>query len=1097
MSLITKLLITGLIILFFPVCSNSKLNEKQIIQELKETEDNKNLPNQSEIIELLRSSLNWMNQTQDSAQRIQKYQKTISDFPKLTRELRKQWRDESTFKLLSSTIPDSVSEQQILQISSQLLSVSRQLQQELDISREISDSLNQIPHKQAIFKKKLIEAERHLKTLNTTNTPLTEAQCTQLQAEVLACKTLINELDLEQLSADNRQELTRLRVDVLRKRHEWLEIKLKDLRNTLNSQRLHEAKQAMARTKKMVQEIGDLPRSILEQLKINQTLSQALNQQAVSMDDISGQQRVAETNNIQVFQMLSTIREQSQWLGSSTVLGETLRSQVARLPDTPKPQQLDHEMAKLRIQRLHFKNFLNKIQTASEYKQNDGRSLTVEQKRLLKSQLTTQKELLNSLISGCDSQILELNKLKVANTQLFDALTELKDVIHRHLFWTADVDPINLVTPLDIIENLNRLLSLDTLSQLSKSCRMIITSKVMLLLLFGAILLVGFSYYSRRYYQSFMQRVSTKVGKVTQDHISLTLRTVFCSILVEMPFLVLWAVLGHGFQNAWPYPIAIAIGDGLMATLPVLLAFMISAAFAHPNGLFIVHFRWSEYYVNRAMRCYRMSIWLIVPLVMALVTFDDIDDRFFVSSLGRFCFIALCIALSLVTTSLKRARIPLYLNKHGNGENFTNHLLWWILISAPLVASFASLFGYLNTAKVLLARLESSVAIWFMLMIIYYIIRRWMLIQRRRIAFERAKQRRAERLEKRNKNEDDSIPHSIEGSQDLEEPVVDLDAISAQSLLLVRSMLTMVGLVSLIWLWSELHSAFAFLENICLWDVTYSNKGVGSIHPITLGAVLISILVMIVTVQLVKNMPALLELGLLQHLDLTPGTGYAITSITKYMLLLFGGLIAFSMLGIEWAKLQWLVAALTLGLGFGLQEIVANFVSGLIILFEKPIRIGDTVTIHDLTGSVTKINTRATTISDWDRKEIIVPNKAFITEQFINWSLSDSVTRVVLTIPAETTADSQEVTKILLEAASKCLLVLEIPAPEAYLVDIQQGIQIFELRIYAAEMAHRMPLRHEIHQMILSGFHKHHLKLPFPPFQASISALRQARNRYS
>ncbi len=129
--------------------------------------------------------------------------------------------------------------------------------------------------------------------------------------------------------------------------------------------------------------------------------------------------------------------------------------------------------------------------------------------------------------------------------------------------------------------------------------------------------------------------------------------------------------------------------------------------------------------------------------------------------------------------------------------------------------------------------------------------------------------------------------------------------------------------------------------------------------------------------------------------------------------MLVGGLVGFSMIGIEWSKLQWLVAALGVGLGFGLQEIFANFISGLIILFEKPIRIGDTVvTIRDLTGSVTCINTRATTISDWDRKEIIVPNKAFITEQFINWSLSDSVTRVVLTVPAPADADTEEVTKI-------------------------------------------------------------------------------------
>lgn len=95
-----------------------------------------------------------------------------------------------------------------------------------------------------------------------------------------------------------------------------------------------------------------------------------------------------------------------------------------------------------------------------------------------------------------------------------------------------------------------------------------------------------------------------------------------------------------------------------------------------------------------------------------------------------------------------------------------------------------------------------------------------------------------------------------------------------------------------------------------------------------------------------------------------------------------------------------------------------------------------------------------------------MPNKAFITEQFINWSLSDSVTRVVLTVPAPVDADTEEVTKILIAAAHRCSLVIDTPAPEAFLVDLQQGIQIFELRIFAAEMGHRMPLRHEMHQLI-------------------------------
>ena len=293
----------------------------------------------------------------------------------------------------------------------------------------------------------------------------------------------------------------------------------------------------------------------------------------------------------------------------------------------------------------------------------------------------------------------------------------------------------------------------------------------------------------------------------------------------------------------------------------------------------------------------------------------------------------------------------------------------------------------------------------------------------------------------------------------------------------------MIALVSILALWSEIHSAFSFLENIHLWDVTSTIQGVESSQPITLGAVLIAIIAFIITAQLIRNLPALLELAILQHLDLAPGTGYAITTLTKYILMLIGCTVAFSLMGVDWSKLQWLIAALGVGLGFGLQEIFANFISGLIILFEKPIRINDMVTIRELTGTITKINTRATTILDWDRKEIIVPNKAFITEQFVNWSLSDSVTRIVTTVPAEIDADPALVTQILKDAAEQCSLILDNPQPDAFLVDIQQGIQIFELRVFAGEMGHRMPLRHELHQLILLGYKKHNLTLPFPPFQ--------------
>lgn len=1064
----------------------------QLKQQLEEVKAAKSSPVQAEQIQSLEAALNFLSERDNSQERAKQYQQVIDDFPRLGRELRQQIASlNDSPKPVRSNMSSTELDQEILQVSSQLLEEGRQAQQEQDRAREISDSLSQLPQQQTEARRAMTESERRLQSADTGGAaPQSQTQLAAHQAENAANKARVDELELAQLSANNRQELARMRAEVHQRKAAQLDNYLQALRNHLNDQRQREAELALARTEQLAENSGDLPPAISDQFRVNRELSGALNQQAQRMDLVASQQRLATNQIIQVRQALTTLREQSQWLGASSLLGEALRAQVARLPDMPKSQQIDNEMAQLRVQRLYYEDLLGRQDALRTKHQANGQPFTSEQKRILDAQLKTQGELLNSLISGCDTLILEITKLKVANTQLQDALTEVKDATHRYLFWTADVSPVSLSYPLDLAKDLSRLLSLDTLGQLGKALAMMFTSRTTVLPIIGAVLLVGFSISSRRHYHAFLERSAGKVGKVTQDRFRLTIRTVFWSILVSLPLPVLWGALGYGLQNAWPYPIAVAIGDGITATLPLLWAFMISAAFARPNGLFIVHFRWPQSRVARAMRYYTLSIGLIVPLIMLLIAFGNLEDRQFSSSLGRLCFILICGALSLVTVSLKRAGIPLYLDKEGNGENIINRMLWNVMIAIPLLAAFASAIGYLATAQALLARLETSVAIWFLLLIIYHIIRRWMLIQRRRLGFDRARQRRADMLANRARSEEEKehAPQNVDAIE-IEEPVIDLDAISAQSLRLVRSLLTLVALVSVIVLWSEIHSAFGFLENIHLWDVNSSVQGVDSIQPITLGSVLIAILVFIITTQLVRNMPALLELALLQHLDLTPGTGYAITTLTKYLLLLIGGLLGFSLIGIEWAKLQWLVAALGVGLGFGLQEIFANFISGLIILFEKPIRIGDTVTIRDLTGSITKINTRATTITDWDRKEIIVPNKAFITEQFVNWSLSDSVTRVVLTIPAPAKVNSEEVTNILKQAAERCSYVLDTPPPEAFLVDLQQGIQLFELRIHAAEMGHRMPLRHELHQLILQGFDQHGIEMPFPPFQMRMETL--------
>ncbi|MBD2795512.1 miniconductance mechanosensitive channel MscM [Xenorhabdus sp. 18] len=1103
MRLIISLLLS-LLITSPAFASVLPLDENQLKQELKLVGGNKSSQD-SEITHALQGAINWVNEAKSANERTQKYQQAIDEFPKIIKELRQKILTENDLAEKNSAennvappIPANQTisnlEQQIIQTNNQLQEQGRQLQHEQNKLREISDSMGQLPQQQAEAKRLLAEATARLQSLDSHSTPLAKAQLTLAQAEVNARKAVADELEMAQLSANNRQEIARIRTELYKKRYQRLDVKLQQLRNQLNTQRQQKTESALEYTEMLAEQSGGkLPQFLQDELQQNRQLSQMLNQQAQRMEAIGSKQRKANSEILSVLQTLNTIREQAQWLNDSTALGEALRTRVTHIPDMSKSQQIDRDIVELRVERLKYEEILERLQRPLEQILPSYHTLTPEQKKVYESLIRTRKELLNSLLSGYDNEILEQTQFKVITNKLNDALKEVQDATHRYLFWVADVNPISLNYPLQMVQNLTRLLSLDTFSQLGAAIHGMLTKQDTLLYLLGTLLLVIFSISSHRQYHAFLERSSNRIGKVTQDHFSLTVRTVFWSVIAALPLPMLWSAIGYGLQNAWQYPIATAIGNGVRETTPVLWVFMLSAAFAHPNGLFIAHFRWPEERIKRAMRFYRLSIFLIVPLMMALITFNHYKDQGFISTLGRLCFIMLCISLSLVTSSLKRAGIPLYMDKHGSGENIVSSVLWWILLSAPILAALAAILGYLQTSQALLGRLETSVAIWFFLLVIYHIVRRWMLIQRRKIAFERAKQRRAEILAQRAKSEEDSanINSSVEGSIEVEEPVIDLDAISAQSLGLVRSILTMTALVSLILLWSELHSAFSFLENIRLWDVSTTINGVDSVQPITMGSVLIAILVIVITTQLVRNLPALLELALLQHLELTPGTGYAITALTKYSITLIGGLVGFSLVGIEWSKLQWLIAAMGVGLGFGLQEIFTNIISGLIILFEKPIRIGDTVTIRGLTGSITKINTRATTLSDWDRKEIIVPNKAFITEQFINWSLSDTITRIVLTIPVPADVDSANATDILISAARSSPLILDNPMPEVYLVDLQQGIQIYELRAYAAEMGHRMPARHEVHQHILQEFRKHDITLPFPPFQARVDIFGQ------
>ncbi len=171
---------------------------------------------------------------------------------------------------------------------------------------------------------------------------------------------------------------------------------------------------------------------------------------------------------------------------------------------------------------------------------------------------------------------------------------------------------------------------------------------------------------------------------------------------------------------------------------------------------------------------------------------------------------------------------------------------------------------------------------------------------------------------------------------------------------------------------------------------------------------------------------------------------------------------------------------MSVGIGFGLQEIVANFISGLILLFERPIRVGDVITIGDATGVVTRIRIRATTVRDWDRKELVVPNKEFITGRLLNWTLSDPVTRLVVNVGVAYGSDVEKAMKIMREVAEQNPQVLDDPEPFVTFEQFADSSLTLTLRAWVGSLSDRLPVRTELHQAINDKFNAAGIVIAFP-----------------
>lgn len=274
-----------------------------------------------------------------------------------------------------------------------------------------------------------------------------------------------------------------------------------------------------------------------------------------------------------------------------------------------------------------------------------------------------------------------------------------------------------------------------------------------------------------------------------------------------------------------------------------------------------------------------------------------------------------------------------------------------------------------------------------------------------------------------------------------------------------------VGVFLAAWVWDIDLALFRFLAGQPLWPVDAQKTVWVNVGDLTKSALILAACAVIW-----RHMSTFFAVVVFPKISDDPGVRFAIVTLCRYAVLAVGLLGGLSVVHLGLEKIGVVLAALGVGLGFGLQEIVSNFVCGLILLLERPIRVGDVVTVAGMSGKVDRINIRATTIINGDNQSIIVPNRAFITSDLVNWTLKDKVIRVSCRVKVAHGTDPDKVSEQLLAIARDDADVLRNPLPAALLEEISDSSLVFVLHVHVPEPSLSGRVKHRLFRQIQTQF---------------------------
>lgn len=963
-------------------------------------------------------------------------------------------------------------------------------EQDLAAARRESMELDAEAERRLERRKKIPEllaiAKQRLNELETTPVPTSDdpAVATALQ-ELEGLKRAQQRAEIEAYqnelgSYEARGTLLAKRRDRATLRVAYYEALIKKLRDAKQQLEQIEVERENEAAKQLLQELTALPdgfRQTLEELyQRNEALASLSTGESglrYQIEDISQKLSRAEAKVSEIEAELARLAARVEAVGLADSVGVLLRRRRAEAPDIGmyrrfirmRQEQIGSvqlQQIKLREQRQALADIDSLVGEAmASIEEPLPADQRAEIEKLLRQLFETQRKYMDALIQDYETYFQKLVDFDAAQQELIDRTRDLLDFIDERILWIPSGKAVQPELLSDGRDAVVWLFAPDHWIQLGRGLRDAATRwwSVNLVAALLAILFFPFAPWARRRIRD-LGDVARAPGCV---RLAPTSQALALSLLLALwpPALLAYAGWHLGLSpEATQYTRSLA--HGLVVAALYWASLRVSRQLLRPDGVAEAHCDWPRDAAHALRRDLRWLAALTVPVVFVVFVFEMRGEDLWRESVGRVAFLISMLVFAVFNYLVLRSRGPLAVVLRGGSRQhpWLWHGVQLASFAVPLVLGAAALRGFFWTALQVSVRLHLELVFLFLLMVTIQLVARWSMIARRRAALE-------------------------------EETV---EARPAPTMEVSRLMIgtgVLIAILGSLAIWADLLPATRIFDQVELWSttetVTVTERDPAGVErftaeqrvvAITLADLLRSLLIGLLTLALIRALPGLLEATLLRRL----GTGerYAYSTIVKYAVALIGLVLAFDAVGVGWSSIQWLVAAIGLGLGFGLQEIFANFISGLIILFERPIRVGDTVTVGDVSGTVTKIQIRATWITAFDRKELIVPNKQFVTGQLINWTLSDAVLRAEIPIGIAYGSDTNLAIEVLQRVARESDRVLLDPPPQVLFLGFGDSALSFELRFFVRTVAQLLPARHELHMSIDKAFREAGIEIAFP-----------------